>query len=351
MSETETTTDPAADLLAQVAADEAEQLAELLADDGTAELMQQLADDDAELMTELMAPVVWVKQVGEAPPTESLVAAWLEQYRGHTLEAYARDLRSWLTYCEQHGWDPVTAHRVQVQRWVTVLHEQYAPSTVARRLTALRSWYGWLQDELGVPLNPAARVRLLVPVPARSPSAGLELEQARRLLAATEHLTKRDALGVGLLLLLGLRASELGQLNAQDLRRERGHLVLTVRGKGGTVHDLPLSSWLAERAEQYLQGRRSGPLLETETGKRITRYQVRRLVERACRWAGLDPVNPHALRHAAVTLALQAGAPLHRVQDLARHASPVTTRRYDDAAGRLEGHAGYQLAVALAGAA
>ena len=345
------------ELLEQVAHDEQATMSELLSDeheqDLRAVLMQVTADDRAAAGALAdHAPVSWV-HLGETPEPELLVSAWLTQYApgGATRDAYARDLRSWLSYCEQRGWDAVQAHRVQVQAWVTALHEKYAPSTVSRRLTAVRSWYAWLQDELHLPVSPAARVRLLVPVPTRSPSAGLELDEAQQLLAGTVHLSKRDALAVGLLLMLGLRASELGQLRADELRHERGHLVLTVRGKGGTVHELPVHAWLGDRAEQYLQGRRTGWLLETETGEPMTRYQVRRLVERACRWAGVRPVSPHQLRHAAVTLALQAGAPLHRVQDLARHASPVTTRRYDDAAGRLDGHAGYELAGALVGAA
>ena len=319
------------------------------------ELLAQVAADDAEQVRELTSELAARdrEQVrGLTPDAEQLVAAWLEQYRGHTRDAYASDLRRWLSWCEQQGWDAVHAHRVQVQRWVSEQHEQhYAPSTVARRLTALRSWYGWLADEGVVHASPAARVRLLERVPSRVPSAGLSIEQAQQLLRSAEHANRRDALVIGLLLLMGLRASEVGQLDANGVRHERGHLLLTVRGKGGTVHELPVHAWLGERLTSYLHGRTSGPLLMTHSGERLTRWQVRRTVERVCKVAGLPQVHPHALRHAAVTLALQAGAPLHRVQDLARHASPVTTRRYDDAVGRLDGHASYALGDALVGAA
>jgi site-specific recombinase XerC len=122
-----------------------------------------------------------------------------------------------------------------VQRWVSEQHEHYAPGTVARRLTALRSWYGWLADEGVVHASPAARVRLLVRVPSRVPSAGLTLEQAQQLLRTAAAGNRRDALVIGLLLLMGLRASEVGDLNADGVRHERGHLLLTVHGKGGPV--------------------------------------------------------------------------------------------------------------------
>jgi len=316
------------------------------------ELMREQAEQDRELVGELVSDGGHeLVRRDDQPSAEQLVAAWLEQYSGHTADAYRRDLQLWLTYCAEQGWEPVTAHRVQVQRWVRDLHDRYRPGTVARRLTALRSWYGWLVDEQLVSVSPAARVRLLAPVPSRVPSGGPGLEQARQLLAATERLTLRDQLVLGLLLLLGLRASEVGQLRADELRRERGHLLLTVHGKGGTQHDLPVPGWLGERLERWTRDHSTGPLITDERGAPLTRWQVRRTVERACRHAGLPPVNPHALRHSCVTLALESGVPLHRVQDLARHASPATTRRYDDAAGRLDGHGAYALAGALVGAA
>jgi len=334
-----------------MAAEGARALQELMRD---GEVQHALADylvgaEDAAPVHELM-----VRESGLAsvtPDAAQLVDAWLEQYRGHTASAYRSDLTRWLRWCELQGWDAVHAHRVQVQRWVSSEHEHYAPSTVARRLTALRSWYGWLADEGVVHASPAARVRLLERVPSRVPSAGLSLEQAQQLLRTAEAANRRDALVVGLLLLMGLRASEVGELDADGVRHERGHLLLTVRGKGGTVHELPVHPWLGERLTSYLHGRTSGQLLLTHSGERLTRWQVRRTVERACKAAGVPQVHPHALRHAAVTLALQSGAPLHRVQDLARHASPVTTRRYDDAVGRLDGHASYALGDALVGAA
>lgn len=343
--------------LRELMQDDAAGIAELqrLAADGDRELRRLLAEQaeqDRELVGELVAdePHALVRRDGQ-PPAEQLVAAWLEQYSGHTADAYRRDLQLWLSYCEQQGWEPLRAHRVQVQRWVRDLHDRYAPGTVARRLTAVRSWYGWLLDEQLVSVSPAARVRLLAPVPSRVPSGGPGLDQARQLLAAAEQLSLRDQLVLGLLLLLGLRASEVGQLRADELRRERGHLLLTVHGKGGTAHDLPVPGWLGERLERWTRDHSSGPLVTDERGAPLTRWQVRRTVERVCRHAGLPPVHPHALRHSCVTLALESGVPLHRVQDLARHASPATTRRYDDAAGRLDGHGAYALAGALVGAA
>jgi integrase len=68
--------------------------------------------------------------------------------------------------------------------------------------------------------------------------------------------------------------------------------------------------------------------------------------------AGLSyRLTPHDLRHGAATCSLEAGEPIHRVQQLLRHASPVTTQRYDHSRNRLDASAAYGLARAVSGAA
>lgn len=64
--------------------------------------------------------------------------------------------------------------------------------------------------------------------------------------------------------------------------------------------------------------------------------------------SGRHPLSPHSLRHSAVTIAHDADVPLHIVQDMARHADPRTTRRYDQGRGNLDNHASYAIASALA---
>ena len=81
----------------------------------------------------------------------------------------------------------------------------------------------------------------------------------------------------------------------------------------------------------------------------MTRYQAARIVRRLAKAAGITKtISPHSLRHTAVTLALDSGVSLRDVQDLARHADPRTTRRYDRARGALDRHATYELARFLA---
>lgn len=282
------------------------------------------------------------------PTLPELLLGWLAQYRGHTLAAYRVDVRHWLDWCDRRGVDPVRPSRTHVQLWVRELTGQYAPATVARRLGAVKGWHRWLTDEGVLDACPSERVRA-PRVPNVAPPSGLSREQCRELLDAGEREGPRDAVAVGLLLLLGLRASELGALDAEGLQSERGHLTLTVHGKGGRVDRLPVPERLAVALEVHLQGRTAGPLLTADDGARLDRHDVRRIVARLCKRAGVPVVGPHELRHATVTLALAAGVPLHRVQDLARHADPATTRRYQRAQDTLDGHGAYRLADWLGG--
>lgn len=104
-----------------------------------------------------------------------------------------------------------------------------------------------------------------------------------------------------------------------------------------------------------LDGRTSGPVfVDTPRGstepQRMTRHRAFYLVTKVAKAAGVPGrITPHSLRHTAATLSLDAGAPLHRVQDFLGHASPVTTQRYNRARQALDGHAAFALAGHLAG--
>lgn len=108
----------------------------------------------------------------------------------------------------------------------------------------------------------------------------------------------------------------------------------------------PLAPRIAHAIDELLADRTEGFLLHPDG---TTRYQAARAVRRLAKAAGINKtISPHSLRHTAVTLALDSGVSLRDVQDLARHADPRTTRRYDRARGALDRHATYELARFLA---
>jgi integrase/recombinase XerD len=261
-----------------------------------------------------------------------------------TREGYARDLRSWWDWCDRAGIEVLDARRPHLDLYARGLEaEDLAPATVARRLAVIAGFYAYAVEEGVLARSPAAHTKR-PKVGEESPRLGLDREEARALLdAASESV---DAGLVCLLLLNGLRVSEAISARVEDLEQVRGHRVLRVRGKGGRVDQVPLAPRTAGAIDRLLAGRTDGFLLAPEG---MSRYQAARAVRRLAKAAGITKIiSPHSLRHTAVTLALDSGVSLRDVQDLARHADPRTTRRYDRARGALDRHATYALASYLA---
>lgn len=304
-----------------------------------------------------------------------LVAGWLLGYNSpHTRRAYARDLTTWTRWCEALDVEPRLAGRVHVDAFARHLAEdlQLAPATVSRRLAAVSAFYRWCVLEQHLPANPAVHVRRPEVDPDTSTTLGLTAAQARALLtAAGEHSPRMRAL-VALLLVDGLRISEALALDVDHVHGvDRGHRVVTLRRKGGRTARAALPPLVTDALDTYLQHRidpttqgngadsttvpgRSdsgerlrGPLFVTRTGARWRPGNAARALTSLAARTGIpsgNRVTPHALRHAAITLALEAGVPLHEVQDFAGHRDPRSTRRYDRARDRLDRHASYTLA-------
>ena len=115
---------------------------------------------------------------------------------------------------------------------------------------------------------------------------------------------------------------------------------------------IPLAPRTARAIDLAIGERAAGPLFLAADGKRLDRHGGARIVRRVTRHAGITKqVSLHTLRHAFITAALNAGAPLRDVQEAASHADPRTTMRYDRARTSLDRHATYIVATYIAGAA
>ena len=223
-----------------------------------------------------------------------------------------------------------------------------ASSSVARRLSVLTGLFRYAYEEGYVARSPAAHVRR-PRVGDDSPTLGLDLTEARQLLEASETAGPRDHALVCLLLLNGLRVSEVCGARVSDVSWERGHRVLSVVRKGGRRDLVPLAPRTLAAVDEHLEARDTGFLILANDGEQLNRFQATRAIRRLSRAAKITKhISPHSLRHTAVTLALDAGVSLRDVQDMAGHADPRTTRRYDRARKSLDRHATYALASYLA---
>ena len=325
------------------------------------------------------------------PEVGELVRRWLLGKRSvHTRKAYGRDLQLWLCWCEQLHADPLTVERPgretvgvsrsHVEAWVRTLETAGAPAvTIARRLSAVSSWYEWLRQAEYVPVSPVADVERPVVDRDTSTTPGMTRGQAAALLAAADadlhrHQLRTAAI-VAVLLYTGCRVGELLAADLADLGYDRGHRTLTVTRKGGKRQALAMPAPAATRLDAYLAGRGDlvdelpvpvavagaaggrvrRPLIATAAGRRLDPGTVWRLLRRlAANTPDLAQVaermSAHVLRHSYATLSLDAGASLRDLQDALGHAEPRTTRRYDRSRGQLDRSPSYTLTTYLAGA-
>lgn len=272
--------------------------------------------------------------------TTDLPTAWLLSLRSdNTRAAYSRDLRHFAEWCARLGIDPLTVQRPAVDAYREQLtHNGARPTTVARALAALSSFYRYAESVGAVPANPVASVtrpRTGEAYVALTPA--LTDKEARQLLAACQ--TPRERLLVALLAVQALRVTEALSINLEDITPERGHQTVRIVGKGGTDTRVPLAPLVLAALEdtRATEHRNTGPALLDTQGNRMSRHSAAWILDKLARRAGItQKVTPHQLRATAITVALDNNAGLRDVQDFARHSSPVTTRRYDRNRGALD---------------
>ena len=296
--------------------------------------------------------IVAAYQAIPAPRTGDLDAftdGWLANRRlsDHTRDAYRRDVGGWLDWCRGRELDPLTASFLHVNAYARELETAgQTPSTVARKMSGLSSWYGFLVKVGGVVANPVAGADRPRVSRDHSATVGLTAVEVDALLAAAEAdggaaRTRTHAV-IAVLADLGLRVSEVVGLDIDDLGHERGHRSVRFVGKGGAQRRRAMTPASSAAVETYLLQRSmetgtpvdqlSGPLFVTASGARLDRHAVFRLVRRLAKQAEIAAaarLSPHSLRHAFATAARDEGVPLEDVQDAMGHADPRTTRRYD----------------------
>jgi integrase/recombinase XerD len=247
----------------------------------------------------------------------------------NTLAAYRRDLEG----SEQLLGDLAAAGRDDLARlagkWADL-----APSTVARKASALRQFFGFLVDEGMREDDPSAAL----PRPAtRRPLPRILGHAEVAALFARADLEAQDdrPAAVRLLVLLellygsGLRASELVSLPLTAVPRDAPFL--TVTGKGGQQRMVPVSRRARQALSRWLTVRPTdGKFLFPSRGKHLTRVRLFQLLKELAARVGLDPakVSPHVLRHAFATHLLEGGADLRVLQTLLGHADIATTQIY-----------------------
>jgi integrase/recombinase XerC len=260
---------------------------------------------------------------------EEAFSRWLEVERGvspRTLTAYRRDvgaLRSFLAGRRGRAPAPARLDVVDVRAFLASLFGANEASSIARKLSALRTFFRFLAKRGQAGDDPTA----LVSSPKRKqplPRA-LSVDDAFRLVEGPP--APRERAIHELLYGAGLRVSELCGLDVGDVE---GELVHVRRGKGGKARIVPLGSQARRAIDAYLVVRRPGgdALFVNARGGRLTPRSVQRNLKKIAGTAGVAAATPHTLRHSFATHLLDGGADLRAIQELLGHASLASTQIY-----------------------
>jgi integrase/recombinase XerD len=278
------------------------------------------------------------------PALEAAIRSFLDELQVErglsplTVAAYRRDLAQFAAAAGS-GWrnDPEP-----VRDFVNALRRDgRRPSTQARKVAAIRSFYGFaLREELAdrdvAALVDAPKAGSYLPDVLSSDAVATILDAPPD--SAAEGI--RDRAILELLYACGLRVSELTGLDTDRL--DLPGLQVRVIGKGNRERRVPMGEEARERVDRYLggpravwtAGRPTTAVFVSQRGARLTRESVWRLVRRWAAVAGVEArVTPHTFRHSFATHLLEGGADLRVVQTLLGHASISTTQLYTHLTG------------------
>jgi site-specific recombinase XerD len=270
-----------------------------------------------------------------------------------TRRSYSSDLQQLLEWLAPRGLTVDALDRRSARGFSAALGRRgYAPATLARKLSTLRGLARFLTERGVLAADPTR----LLPGPRRRRRLPrvLTAREVEALLGAaggTEPLQLRDRLVMELLYGCGLRSQELVELRMDDVHAAQAELL--VRGKGGKMRVVPVGEEAAAALRRYLERGRGallaaaraprpaadagspggGRLLLSRGGRPLLTSDVRRVVVKYCRVAGIEPASPHMLRHAYATHMLERGADLRAIQELLGHASVSTTQVYTHVSG------------------
>jgi integrase/recombinase XerC len=266
----------------------------------------------------------------------------------HTCRCYRRDLEGFEDFLKNSGMyvtpsgevEVGKADRIAIRKYLSFLHRKNRKSSIARKLSTLRSFFKYLVREQIVPSNPAKSVS--TPKVEKTLPTTLTVDETFRLMESPKGFPEkpsgrpkekglRDRAILELLYSSGLRVSELVGLNSNQLDLDLG--VVKVMGKGRKERIVPVGMKAIGALKAYLEERggvkEGDPLFVNFLGGRLTARSVGRLVKKYTRQSGIfRKVSPHSLRHTFATHLLDAGADIREIQEMLGHSSLSTTQRY-----------------------
>ncbi len=266
----------------------------------------------------------------------------------HTCRCYRRDLEAFEEFLKDSGIQLTPGgdvkiekvDRISIRKYLSFLHRKNKKSSIARKISTLRSFFKYLVREQLIPSNPAKAVS--TPKMEKTLPTTLTVDEAFRLMDSpqkspgkssngSEERKLRDRAILEVLYSSGLRVSELVGLNSNQLDLDLG--IVRVMGKGRKERIVPVGAKAAGALKAYFEKRGvlegEDPIFVNAAGGRLTARSVGRLIKKYSRHSSIfRRVSPHSLRHTFATHLLDAGADIREIQEMLGHSSLSTTQRY-----------------------
>ncbi len=252
-------------------------------------------------------------------------------------KAYLSDLNHYINYLDKKSIKmPETIEKHTIKQYLMVLRKHHtAPSSVSRKLSAIKGFHQFMLDEKLVDDNVILNISR--PKQEKRLPEILSIEEIERLIDVVngeDPLAQRNLAMLELLYGSGLRITELLSLTPNDLHINQG--VINVEGKGGKERIVPIGTQAAFAVKKYLESGRlklskvpTPYVFLNRHGKGISRVGFFKILKTLALKAGINKtVSPHTLRHSFASHLLEAGVDLRYVQEMLGHSSISTTELY-----------------------
>lgn len=267
---------------------------------------------------------------------------WLDRflenvYRSHsgsqaTVDAYRRDIQSYIDFLQEQSIDDFeqTDRLVMLQFLEQERRDRkLSDASLNRKLSALRSFYGYMQVYGGLRADPLGGLKGFSH--KRKLPGFLFDSEIRQFLDSydrTDPLQDRDWLLFSLMYASGLRVSEAANLKWGDM--DLDERIVHIKGKGGKERIVPFTKGLQKEFGRYKQGKTDSEyVFKSRNGKPITTRGIQyRMQDHADKCGLCMTVHPHMLRHSFATRLLDGGVDIRIVQELLGHSSISTTQIY-----------------------
>ncbi len=266
-------------------------------------------------------------------------------YSSNTINAYRRDIEQFIEYLKNNlgstriedGDTGIDFHIIR--QYLGELFQKYTKKSIARKLSAIRSFFLYLEERGYIKKNPfpdIATPRIEKKIPAH-----LSVDE---MFALLDSPGKKDISGIRdtaileVLYSCGLRVSEMAQLNVSDIYFDER--LIRVKGKGNKERIIPIGKKAIHELRNYISHTETirnrlygsieqSPVFLNLKGGRLTTRSISRIVKKYAFKSGImKAISPHAIRHSYATHLLDGGADLRSVQELLGHVSLSTTQRY-----------------------